>query len=1364
MTDWFERLIKEIIWKALDDFFSDLASKAESEIESYLNGLTADEKIASSPLVKVLAVDSPPGTVTFLVRGRVKLFKGVESAFMRIEVVISKDVDLSGDGPPIDVVDWHTVIGDLKLSKKNVFEANVALGYDNGTWLGRGALKVLPAGFGIDLFLGGLNDRGAMIGLDVDFPAPIPLGSTGVGLSGVGGDFAYNFIARLESAGVPITDPVAKDYVTWARNHEPDRWVAGPIDQTAVGVGIRSDFVTLADSGRVLKLEPIGLAVLTPGPVFILGGVGKLLDTNSAKVEGYLAVDIPSASMALGLGVQIKIPASGSTTLVDAKGVLDAFFSFSDPSLWYVNVGTDKKPISAKVLKDLLRAEIFFMINNNRMHFGAGISIGGEWSWWIITLIARVGARVAALVGWNPVELAGSFKIWGELGIKIWKFKFVLTGAAEAIGHTPEPTQLDFKFSFKLDLPWPIPDVKGEKTFSYSDEDPVGPPLVSPLMVGTSTTGGSSATAPLKLGAIHAITGRQWELGMSDTWPDLEIVVPFNRRATDHTGTAIGPAVSPEIQGGYAVKHDLNTVELYDMVNNAVVPNVKGVWAAGPGGDTARLHLLGRDPFSWLTPHTDTSEHSYETPPRVVEQLFGYGPRETFTKERRFDEMLVKPARKADLITEFQPALPTRVMQCNRFRLRFRTLENDPVHTDLIILFLITTERQKAAFKTSIGGTITAFTIRRLYGDLFLSAAIITPPHAIAEISVMSATKAPLLVYAVRYREARQNITTWQDKTVLVPGQYRITVEGQSIATHPSGLPPSTPVAWRVQQVFGVKYPETLRPYIRHTTLGDSRIFFEEDLPWNPIMLGFGFPVYKQYRGLVRFLVPYINQIFSTIKLRLAYEDGPTLNQAITPVANPHGESSTLPISEAWVTDAGGTTPPDQEIVFTTAFPQHGAAQVFLLFDHPGGTEVKLDEWTCYISQFETFTQHLDWTSRCLQVTYDTAGRTAHPCCPAITTGRRGAHTKFRRSGNRIDTVFERSLPLKKAAVSLGPLLEVAYPIDDLLPYPDELTSPPVSWRLSTVMAQQIRPLDETAGVRFGRFARLTGARFNEGPGDKLNGINDTVSDTTVEAVVDSQGRPYALWVRTPEPVDWRRVSASLRIRHVKQTGDCPTGYAHRRPLDLDISLLPSPDASSAFLVGSLAGLSTRLPRGEYALTLAFDPYLTDLHKLRPTPAVGTVPEVVKMKFIQPFGLDWPLPSSGIIIPGHLLEILAKLYRIDPEILIKIYEGPLPRETLFSERVPIPRPPPDPRAAEVLEEVHPLNHRLDAAHRTLVSVEAELEEIKSRLTAIANARVLEENVDSGEVLTIEGEGPIEESPETESGGETPGPENEEGGS
>jgi hypothetical protein len=68
-----------------------------------------------------------------------------------------------------------------------------------------------------------------------------------------------------------------------------------------------------------------------------------------------------------------------------------------------------------------------------------------------------------------------------------------------------------------------------------------------------------------------------------------------------------------------------------------------------------------------------------------------------------------------------------------------------------------------------------------------------------------------------------------------------------------------------------------------------------------------------------------------------------------------------------------------------------------------------------------------------------------------------------------------------------------------------------------------------------------SGVRFNDGAGDPLDGIHDTVRETTIEAVVDARMRPYAFWVRTPEPVDWRRVAATVHVRHVTPESGCPS-------------------------------------------------------------------------------------------------------------------------------------------------------------------------------------------------------------------------------
>jgi hypothetical protein len=484
MDDWFERLVRDVIWQAIQDALGELAAWGEAEAEAKLAELTPNKSLSSSPDVATL--DVTPTTIRFVVRGRFKLFGGAAAPFIRLEVLVSKDVP-AGFDPPIRILEWDSVVGDLRIESKDVFRAELGFGYDNGAWLGRGALKILPAGFGLDVLLGGLDERGLMIGVDVDLPSPIPLGSTGIVLSGLGGDFAYNFVPRLESGGAPVANPDARAYVAWAKGHELDRWMAGPVEETAVGVALRADFGDAATFGRAIALEPIGLAVLVPGPVFVLGGAGCLLRTDSARAEGYVAVDVASGSIALGLGVKVKIPKDGPLTILQAEGSLDAFFSFQHPELWFIHVGTNMAPVKGKVLAGL-DAEVYLMIDNTGVRVGAGVSIGGKWEWWIITVTARAGLRVGALVGWNPAQLEGAIKLWGELGLKVWEFKFALLLEAEAIGRIARPTQATFQVAYRLDLPWPIPDVEGVADLSYG-ETPDPPPLASPLLRGEALVG-----------------------------------------------------------------------------------------------------------------------------------------------------------------------------------------------------------------------------------------------------------------------------------------------------------------------------------------------------------------------------------------------------------------------------------------------------------------------------------------------------------------------------------------------------------------------------------------------------------------------------------------------------------------------------------------------------------------------------------------------------------------------------------------------------------------------------------------------------------------------------------------------------------
>lgn len=495
MEDWLEKLIKEIIWKA----FQDAIGKLSSLIEEKLAELTPGKKLASSPLVAVVASDET--SVTLLVRGRFKLWDGAAAPFMRVQVKVSKELD-DQLSPPIQILEWQTVIGDLLITKKNLWSMALGFGWDQGTVLCRLAAKVIPAGLGFDILVQGLDEQGLVIGIDADLPSPIPLGASGLALSGVGGDFAYNFIARLNN-GVPKPPATtwdestwdASDYVAWAQGQDVDRWVAGPPEQTAVGIGLRADLRDIMTMGWLLSLGPIGLAVLTPGPVFILGGRGRLLNSPSIEVEGYTAVDVASQSMALGLGLKASVPPEGKLRLLHAKGSMDAYFSLQRPSDWYLRLGTNKSPIAARIL-DELEADVFLMLGHDAIpkpdgtagdgvFFGVGIAYGAEWKAWIVEVVAKIGARAALAVGWNPLELGGEFAIWGELGLKVWEIGLKILLALDVAGYVAEPTRLKGQAGWKLDLPWLLPGLEGAIEYSLGESN-AAPKLNSPLLLGSS--------------------------------------------------------------------------------------------------------------------------------------------------------------------------------------------------------------------------------------------------------------------------------------------------------------------------------------------------------------------------------------------------------------------------------------------------------------------------------------------------------------------------------------------------------------------------------------------------------------------------------------------------------------------------------------------------------------------------------------------------------------------------------------------------------------------------------------------------------------------------------------------------------------
>jgi hypothetical protein len=376
----------------------------------------------------------------------------------------------------------------------------------------------------------------------------------------------------------------------------------------------------------------------------------------------------------------------------------------------------------------------------------------------------------------------------------------------------------------------------------------------------------------------------------------------------------------------------------------------------------------------------------------------------------------------------------------------------------------------------------------------------------------------------------------------------------------------------------------------------------------------------------------------------------PDTTQDVSAVPNAGGVSSLPAASQDWVTTHGGTVAPDSEVELGLDLAHAGAGTIELAHQVPGRPERLLDSWAVHVSRYATFADHVAWPGGCITVSYDPSGRTEHPPCPAV--------DRWSKVVQAIDSPIRMTMLAHGPAVLHGvkELADRSREIAEqagawLKPFPfpghgrpHEPGATPADWVLDPDLVAQLQPLGSPTAARYVEFLREAGTRIAPSPAHPLAGLADPVGTITVEAVCDAGGHVLALWLRTPEPLDFQRVTVTGRVRHVEPETGCPDEYANRTPLDLTFELLPSPDASAALLVGRFAGSATRLPRGEYTVTLRFDAAAAGLPRLRPS-AGGTEATIA---FLQPLGDNWPVVHEGSVLPWEIVKKLLEKIVLRP--------------------------------------------------------------------------------------------------------------------
>ena len=267
------------------------------------------------------------------------------------------------------------------------------------------------------------------LGLEIDFPTPVILGSSGLGLFGLFGLFGLNY-ARVLDATSPA-DPVGPDLrwlmKTGGAPYKLDNlgvplW-APALDTWAFGVGVLLGTV----DGFLLNLRGMFILEL-PGPRIIITVNAKIvdelpgvspdgLDTTNLDIGiiGILDIDIGAETITLGVMIGLDIK-----SLVTIKIPIQVFFDEQDTSNWHLWLGTIQSPATANIL-GVVRGSGYFMAGGQAISPfppGTSTSLPG----------VAVAVGVSAPIVWGSEDIAIYLKvvISADLGVSFTPHLFIV--------------------------------------------------------------------------------------------------------------------------------------------------------------------------------------------------------------------------------------------------------------------------------------------------------------------------------------------------------------------------------------------------------------------------------------------------------------------------------------------------------------------------------------------------------------------------------------------------------------------------------------------------------------------------------------------------------------------------------------------------------------------------------------------------------------------------------------------------------------------------------------------------------------------------------------------------------------------------
>lgn len=330
-------------------------------------------------------------------------------SYFRIQT-IEADIIVPGDAKPENAT--AIINGYLSIPKpgeSKEYEGRISLKLPKAKIAGSAEMRLTP------------KFPAFIIDASIELPKPIPLGATGLGIFGFRGLFGYRYVAEK--------DVVNAD--TWYEYYKaPKRGVniqkfRTPQDTDAytnpVSIGAGASLATTFDDGKVISTR-LFLLLSIPS-LFLLEGkaniLSKRIGLDDRKEPPFFAfIAYGDRSIELGLGADYKLPKKNGRIFSSYANVQAGFF-FDNPSAWYVNFGTDKKPIESKIIS-ILRAKSYLMLSAKGIRAGAKTEFIFDKKFGPARVKAWLYAEVGGHISFEKPQMGGYLAAGGGLEVKVW--------------------------------------------------------------------------------------------------------------------------------------------------------------------------------------------------------------------------------------------------------------------------------------------------------------------------------------------------------------------------------------------------------------------------------------------------------------------------------------------------------------------------------------------------------------------------------------------------------------------------------------------------------------------------------------------------------------------------------------------------------------------------------------------------------------------------------------------------------------------------------------------------------------------------------------------------------------------------------